>query len=242
MQTDIDNCLVFENPRTLHHTSGAILNDHHLTQDSKTTSHRSSSPQSSAELMPTQWLRLGPAKQSGQSWNWRDERELSRKGDPAAGNGLPEFEEERKSANQRSPTQSLVSETTAPNSPTRPRPASCQQVAAGPKPSPWREGAPTTREVASWNPEWESEMRQQRYSATTAALAELEEERNFVKLEKLFSPAPDDYDRQGRRARARGIVTWVIPTETAANSERPVHRSASTVAPRSEKERLKRRR
>ncbi|KAG8936882.1 hypothetical protein FRC00_007480 [Tulasnella sp. 408] len=30
----------------------------------------------------------------------------------------------------------------------------------GPEPSSWREGAPATREVPSWNPEWELEMGQ----------------------------------------------------------------------------------
>ncbi|KAG8936883.1 hypothetical protein FRC00_007481 [Tulasnella sp. 408] len=198
MQADINDPSIFETATELGHPSTATPNEDYPTPDSTTTSHSTSFPPQSPDLMPTQWLRLGRAKQSGRSWNWGDERELPKQRDPVTGNGA--------------------------------------------EPSSWREGTSTTREVPSWNPEWELEMRPQRYSATAADLAELEEERNFVKLDKLFSPAPDDYDRQGRRARARGIMTWSIPFTETVEPELPVRRAASAVVPHSEKERPKRRR
>ncbi|KAG8960038.1 hypothetical protein FRC00_000950 [Tulasnella sp. 408] len=169
MPPDINDRSAFETATELGHASTATPNEDYPTPDSTTTSHSTSSPPQSADLVPTQWLRLGRANQSGRSWNWEDERELPKQRDPATGDG--------------------------------------------PEPSSW-----------------------------PADLAELEEERNFIKLEGLFSPAPDDYDRQGRRARARGIMTWSIPITETADPELPVRRAVSAVAPHSEKEVPKRRR
>ncbi|KIO32163.1 hypothetical protein M407DRAFT_215975 [Tulasnella calospora MUT 4182] len=104
--------------------------------------------------------------------------------------------------------------------------------------------APKNPTVPSWISEWESDeaRRRYRYSATPEDLAKLAKERVF-KWEGLFPDSPEDYKREGKRARARGIQTWVNPTPNAmAKQEAPVRRSASAVNPIREKERAPKRR
>ncbi|KIO32164.1 hypothetical protein M407DRAFT_18968 [Tulasnella calospora MUT 4182] len=110
-----------------------------------------------------------------------------------------------------------------------PRRTQAKQPLAEPEPSGWLcEGRRNQRE-RSWNSEYELQLAKCRYLANAEDLAKLEEESRFIKWHGLFSYSPEEYQRQGKRARARGIQTWADPTrETMTKQEVPVRRSAAS--------------
>ncbi|KAG9046838.1 hypothetical protein FS837_003546 [Tulasnella sp. UAMH 9824] len=114
---------------------------------------------------------------------------------------------------------------------------------AGLGPSQWLGQGREEPKPRSWNSEHEAEMLRLRYSANSKELTELAEESAFIKWDGLFSPSPEDNQRQGRRARARGIKTWTgPPAETMIKEEPPVRRPTSALLPTCEREIPRRRR